>query len=71
MSNMSYCAFENTSKDAWDALDKIHDLFNGGQEDIMQMSEYEAKGLSDLLAAANEIANLQGEIEDILEIYNE
>ena len=47
MPNMSYCRFENTSKDMRDCL---YALDRGEAEDL---SNYEIEGLKNLLAYAN------------------
>lgn len=70
MSNMSYCAFENTSRDLFDAKDKVEQIMNDN-EMIKEMSQYEARGLDDLLVAAKEIVELEEQITTILENYYE
>ena len=70
MSNMSYCAFENTSMDLSDAKDKIEQIMNDNDQ-ILEMSQYEARGLDELLANAKEIVELEQQITDILENYYE
>tara|TARA_R100000664_G_scaffold34160_1_gene54490 strand:+ start:17939 stop:18145 length:207 start_codon:yes stop_codon:yes gene_type:complete len=61
MPNMSYCRFENTSKDMRDCL---YALDRGEAEDL---SNYEIEGLKNLLAYAKEIVELEGEIEGLVE----
>ena len=68
MSNMSYCAFENTSKDMYDAIEKIQSLISR-TDTINDMSEYEMRGLVDLLSYAQEIVDLEENINDIIESY--
>ena len=70
MSNMSYCAFENTSRDLYDAIDKVNDLLNDSDQ-IKHMSQYEARGLDDLLNAAKDLIEYEVQITDILEEYDE
>ena len=68
MSNMSYCAFENTSRDLQDAIEKVNDLLNDSDQ-IKEMSQYEARGLDDLLTAAKDLIEYDSQITDILEEY--
>ena len=63
MSNMSYCRFENTSKDLEDCLYAIE---NGEYTDL---DRREKDGLERILSLCEEILNMQEEIED--EIYSE
>ena len=43
MGNMSYCRFENTSKDLGDCLDAIEN------DQLSGLSDYECSGIRDLL----------------------
>ena len=43
MGNMSYCRFENTSKDLGDCLDAIEN------DQLSDLSDYEYSGIRDLL----------------------
>ena len=63
MPNMSYCRFENTSKDMYDCLEALD---NGEAEDL---SNYEIAGLKNLLDYAKQIVELEDEIESLVE-YN-
>ena len=61
MGNMSYCRFENTARDLRDCLQAIE---NGELDDL---SSYERDGLEELLDLCEEMFNLKGEIEEVLE----
>ena len=67
MSNMSYCRFENTSKDLQDCIEAIQNHY----EECTDLSRYELRALSDLLEQAEEIIDLSEEIELILAKHNE
>ena len=67
MGNMSYCRFENTSKDLQDCIVAIQNHY----EECTDLSRYELRALSDLLEQAEEIINLSEEIELILAKHNE
>ena len=60
MANMSYCRFENTSKDLRDCLQAIE---NGETDDLCS---YERDGLEQLLSDCEEIFHMKGEIEEVL-----
>ena len=51
MGNMSYCRFENTSRDLQDCIEAIQDHY----EQCTDLSRYELRALSDLLEQAEEI----------------
>ena len=59
---MSYCRFENTSKDLQDCIEAIQNH----HEECTDLSRYELRALSDLLEQAEEIIDLSEEIELIL-----
>jgi hypothetical protein len=67
MGNMSYCRFENTSKDLQDCIEAIQNHY----EECTDLSRYELRALSDLLEQAEEIIDLSEEIELILAKHNE
>ena len=64
---MSYCRFENTSKDLQDCIEAIQNHY----EECTDLSRYELQALSNLLEQAEEIIDLSEEIELILAKYNE
>ena len=57
---MSYCRFENTTKDMQDCINAIED------RETDELSNYEVNALSEFLDLAREITNLDHEIEQIL-----
>ena len=67
MGNMSYCRFENTSKDLQDCIEAIQNHY----EECTDLSRYELQALSNLLEQAEEIIDLSEEIELILAKHNE
>ena len=60
MGNMSYCRFENTSRDLRDCLDAIEN------EEIDDLSSYEKDGLESLLDYCEAIFFMKEEIEEII-----
>ena len=62
MPNMSYCRFENTTIDIDDCLGAIQDAY----EECKDLSRREVEALQRLLEQAEEILDLQEEIELIL-----
>ena len=65
MANMSYCRFENTTKDMQDCLYAIE------EGDTRDLSRYEASALREFLDLANEIKQYAPDIEAILEDYED
>jgi hypothetical protein len=65
MPNMSYCRFENTTKDMQDCLDAIED------GDTKELSRYEATALREFLDLADVIKNYEPDIEAILKEYED
>jgi len=63
MANMSYCRFENTTRDMADCL---HAIEYGETKDL---STYEQNALEDFLDLAKEIVSYEDEINEILESY--
>ena len=64
MANMSYCRFENTTRDIWDCLNAIE------EGDTVELSTYEVSALREFLNLADEIKRYAPDIEAILEEYN-
>ena len=60
MANMSYCRFENTSRDLRDCLDAIEN------EEIDDLSSYEKDGLESLLEYCETIFFMKEEIEETI-----
>ena len=60
MSNMSYCRFENTSKDLADCLDAIE---RGEYKDL---NSYEQTGLDEILHLCEHVLMWKDEIKDAL-----
>jgi len=61
MGNMSYCRFENTSRDLQDCLNAI---YNGETEDL---NSYEQRGLKQILKISKLIVQMEDDIEYTLE----
>jgi len=62
---MSYCRFENTTKDMQDCLYAIE------EGDTKDLSRYEASALREFLDLANAIIGYEPDIEAILEEYED
>ena len=58
---MSYCRFENTSRDLGDCLDAIEN------NELDELSSYEISGLRDLLDYCEAILEYKEEIEEALQ----
>ena len=67
MANMSYCRFENTTRDIEDCLNAIE--YN--EVSASDLSNYEANALRDFVSLAKEIVSYEDQINDILTEYNE
>tara|TARA_R100001244_G_scaffold125681_1_gene95683 strand:+ start:112 stop:309 length:198 start_codon:yes stop_codon:yes gene_type:complete len=65
MANMSYCRFENTTRDMQDCIDAIE------EGDANELSRYEASALREFLALADVIKDYEPDIEAILEEYED
>ena len=65
MPNMSYCRFENTTKDMQDCLYAIE------EGDTRNLSRYEASALREFLNLAEMIKDYAPDIEAILEEYED
>ena len=59
MGNMSYCRFENTSKDLGDCLDAIE---NGKIHDLV---DYEYEGIRDILDYCEAILEYRARLEEV------
>jgi hypothetical protein len=64
MSNMSYCRFENTSRDLQDCVEAI----NNGE--TTELNSYEIDGLANILDLAEEIIDNQEYIQKIIDKQN-
>ena len=69
MPNMSYCMWENTSKDMYDTIDKIQQYLDMQTPELIEQapSSYEINALIDVLSAARQIVDMQTDIEDLYE----
>ncbi len=63
MGNMSYCRFENTTRDLADCVRAIQD----GETD--DLSQYEKRGLNELLYYAGQIVHFADDIMETLKEY--
>ena len=63
MGNMSYCRFENTARDVEDCIRAIED------GDVYDFSQWELNGFKKLIRLAEELLNMSGETELIIEHY--
>lgn len=60
---MSYCRFENTAKDMQDCIYAIE------ERDVYDFSNHELRGFKEVYELAQEIVNMEDDIEKILEYY--
>ena len=60
---MSYCRFENTAKDMQDCVYAIE------ERDVYEFSNYELSGFKSVLELAQEIVDMEDDIEKIIEYY--
>jgi len=61
MSNMSYCRFENTTRDMEDCVEQLRD------ETLDDLNEYELASLGSFLSLAKEIIEKEEYIQDIID----
>ena len=61
---MSYCRFENTSRDLEDCIDALYNY----HEKCDNLSEYEIEALQSLSEQAKEIVDLKDNIDVVLEM---
>jgi len=62
---MSYCRFENTAKDMRDCIYAIE------ERDVYDFSDYELRGFKEVYELAQEIVNMEYDIEKIIEHYED
>jgi hypothetical protein len=62
MPNMSYCRYENTSRDLQDVVDTLFDC-----DTDEQLSKSELRGLDTILELAKDIVNMEDKITNILD----
>lgn len=69
MANMSYCMWENTSKDMYDTIDKIQKYLDMQVPELIEESpsSYEINALIEVLNAARQIVDMETDIEDLHE----
>ena len=69
MSNMDYCMWENTSKDMYDAREKVQRYLDMSEDQLEEEhpSMYEVAALRTLLDEARQIAEMEMDIEDLYE----
>lgn len=65
MANMSYCRFENTTRDMQDCINAIE------EGETTELSRYEASALREFLDLADVIKEYEPDIEAILEEYED
>lgn len=65
MSNMSYCRFENTSRDIADCINELEDENDWDIQEMIKnaSSEYEARGMKRFVQLCQQVAeNFEGNI---------
>jgi len=68
MGNMSYCRFENTTRDLQDCIDALN---NYDDEMLYALSSYEIRALKDLKCQIDELVDLKDTIDSIIEMREE
>jgi|14_taG_2_1085336.scaffolds.fasta_scaffold02447_12 hypothetical protein len=63
MGNMSYCRFENTASALQDCVYAIE------EREVYNLSRYELRGLKTIVELAQEIVDMESDIEKITEYY--
>jgi len=61
---MSYCRFENTSKDLEDCIEALHNY----EDKCSSLSSYEVEALQDLVEQAKEIVDLTYTIDKVIQM---
>jgi len=61
---MSYCRFENTSKDLEDCIEALHNY----EDKCNSLSSYEVEALQDLVEQAKEIIDLTYTIDKVIQM---
>ena len=67
MGNMSYCRFENTSKDLEDCIEALRNY----EDECNNLSSYEVEALEDLISQAKEIVELTETIDQVIQMNKE
>ena len=67
MGNMSYCRFENTSKDLEDCIEALRNY----EDECNNLSRYEVQALQDLVEQAKEIVELTETIDQVIQMNKE
>ena len=64
MGNMSYCRFENTSKDLEDCIEALRNY----EDECNNLSSYEVEALQDLIEQAKEVVELTETIDQVIKM---
>jgi len=64
MGNMSYCRFENTSKDLEDCIEALRNY----EDECNNLSSYEVEALQDLVEQAKEVVELTETIDQVIKM---
>ena len=67
MGNMSYCRFENTSKDLEDCIEALRNY----EDECNNLTRYEVQALQDLVEQAQEIIELTETIDQVIQMNKE
>ncbi len=67
MGNMSYCRFENTSKDLEDCIEALRNY----EDECNNLSSYEVEALEDLINQAKEVIELTETIDQVIKMNKE
>ena len=66
MANMSYCRYENTSRDLADVVNALYDSYVD-----VDLDHYETRGLESILELSKEVVRMEDKINNILENQEE
>jgi len=64
---MSYCRFENTSKDLEDCIEALRNY----EDECNNLSSYEVEALEDLISQAKEVIELTETIDQVIKMNKE
>ena len=67
MGSMSYCRFENTSKDLEDCIEALRNY----EDECNNLSSYEVEALEDLISQAKEVIELTETIDQVIKMNKE
>jgi hypothetical protein len=64
MSNMSYCRFENTTKDMWECIDALEEADWNMDSLKLDASEYEQPAMDRFIKLCRRVVKVMGETDE-------